>query len=190
MVITKTCIIIDLYLYCLVSQRKKNANRLFSFLLRYSILYDYQFGFIPGRNTIDAILPLVDYLFNSFENNMLTCGIFADIYRAFDTIDNSILLSNLYKYGIRGNTLNWFMNYLSNRYQCVSMNNTTSSFLRIRFGVPQGSILGPILFILYINDLPSVSTKQKFILYADDTNILYENSDTKNIIKTINMEMP
>ena len=70
------------------------------------------------------------------------------------------------------------------------MNNTSSSFLRIECGVPQGSILGPIIFILCINDLPRVSTKLKFLLYADDTNILYENTDTKAIIKTINMEMP
>ena len=82
------------------------------------------------------------------------------------------------------------MNYLSNRYQFVSINNTSSSFLRIECGVPQGSILGPILFILYINDLPRVSTKQKFLLYADDTNILCENTDANAIIETINMEMP
>ena len=79
--------------------------------------------------------------------------------------------------------LNWFMNYLSNRYQLVSINNTSLSFLRIECGVPHGSILGPILFLLYINDLPRVSTKPMFLLYADDTNILYENSDTKTIIK-------
>ena len=93
------------------------ANRLLSFLLKYNILYDHQFGFIPGKNTTHAILSLVDYLINSFEDNKLTCGIFLDISKAFDTIDHNILLSKLYKYGIRGNTLNWFKNYLSNRYQ-------------------------------------------------------------------------
>ena len=82
------------------------------------------------------------------------------------------------------------MNYLSNRYQFVSMNNTSSSFLRIECGVPQGSILGPILFILCINAPPRVSSKPKFLLYADDTSILYENTDTKAMIKTINVEMP
>ena len=120
---------------------------------------------------------------------MLTCGIFLDISKAFDTIDHNILLSKLCKYGIGRNTLNWFMNYLSNRYQFVSINNTSSSFLRIESGVPQGSILGPILFLLSINDLTRVSTKLKFLLYADDTNIVYENSDTKTIVKTINMEI-
>ena len=170
--------------------KKIIANRLLSFLLKYNILYDHQFGFIPGKSTTHAILSLVDYLINSFEDNKLTCGIFLDISKAFDTIDHNILLSKVYKYGIRGNTLIWFMNYLSNRYQFVSINNASSSFLRIESGVPQGSILGQILFILYINDLPRVSTKLKFLLYADDTNILYENTDANAIITTINMEMP
>ena len=166
------------------------ASRLLSFLLRYNIIYDHQFGSMPGKNTTHAILSLVDYLINSFEDNKLTCGIFLDISKAFDAIHHNILLSKLYKYGIGGNTLNWFMNYLSSRYQFESVNNTSSSFLSIECGVPQGSILGPTLFILYINDLPRVSTKLKLLLYADDTNILYENTDTKAMIKTINMEMP
>ena len=166
------------------------VNQLLSFLIKYNILYDHQFGFISGKNTTHAILSLVDYLINTFENSKLTCGIFLDISKAFDTIDHNIQISKLYKYGIRGNTLNWFSNYLSNRYQFVSINNISSSFLSIECGVPQGSILGPILFILYIIDLPIVSAKLKFLLYADDTKILYENSDTKTIIKSINMEMP
>ena len=168
---------------------KNNCKSVIIIFVKYNILYDHQFGFIPGKNTTHAILSLVDYLIN-FEDNKLTCGIFLDISKAFDTIDHNILLSKLYKYGIRGITLNWFKNYLSNRYQFVSINDTSSSFLRIECGVPQGSILGPILFILYINDLPRVSTKLKFLLYADDTNILHENTDANSIIKTINMEMP
>ena len=105
------------------------TNRLLQFLLRYNILHVHQFGFIPGKDTTHAILSLVDYLTNSFEINKLTCGIFLDISKAFDTIDHNILLSKLCKCGIRGNTLNWFMNYLCNRYQFVSINNTSSSFL-------------------------------------------------------------
>ena len=100
------------------------ANRLLSFLLKYSIFYDHQLGFIPGKNATHAILSL-EYLINSFEDNKLTCGIFLDISKAFDSINHNILLSKLYKYGIGGNTLNWFINYLSNRYKFVSINNTS-----------------------------------------------------------------
>ena len=101
------------------------ANRS-SFLLRHNILYDHQFGFIPGKNTTHAILSLVDYLINSFENNKLTCRIFLHISKAFYTIHHNILLSKRYKCGIRGNTLNWFMNYLSNSYKFLSINNTSN----------------------------------------------------------------
>ena len=159
------------------------VNRLLSFLVKYNILYDHQFGFIPGKNITHAILSLVDYLINPMKNSKLNCGISLDISKTFDTIDHNLLLSKLDKYGIRGNTLNWFRNYLSNHYQFVSINNTTSSFLRIECGVPQGSIIGPILFLSYINDLPRACTKLKFLLYADNINILYKNSDTKTIIK-------
>ena len=112
--------------------KKIIANRLLSLLLKYNILYDHQFGFIPGEHTTHAILSLVDYLINSFEDNKITCGVFLDISKAFDTIDHNILLSKLYKYGIRGNTLNCFRNYLSNHYQFVSINNILSSFLKIK----------------------------------------------------------
>ena len=83
---------------------------------------------MPGNNTTHAIPSLVDYLINSFEDNKLTCGILLDISKAFNTIDHNILLSKLDKYGIRGNMLNWFMNYLSNRYKFASMNNTSLYF--------------------------------------------------------------
>ena len=121
--------------------KKIIANRLLSFLLKHNILYNHQFGFIPGKNTTHAILLLVDYSINSLENNKITCGIFPYISKSNNTIHHNILLSKLYKYGIGGNTLNWFMNYLSNRYQFASINNTSSSFLRMECGVPQGSIL-------------------------------------------------
>ena len=91
---------------------------------------------------------------------------------------------------MKGNIINWLRNYVSNHYKFVSINNTTPPFLRIKCGIPQGSIVGPIIFLLYINDLPRVSTKLKLLLYVDDTNNMYENSDTTTIIKTINVEMP
>ena len=102
------------------------ANLLFAFL-KNNIIYEYQFGFTPGRNTIHAKLSLVDYIINSFENNNIGCGIFLDISKAFDTMDHSILLGILGKYGIRGIALKWFNSYLSEGYQYVSLDTSLSS---------------------------------------------------------------
>ena len=166
------------------------ANRLFSFLEKSNILYKYQFGFIPNKNTTHAISTLVDYVINFFDNNEIPCSIFLDTSRAFDTIDHKILLNKLYMYGIRGITHNWFKNYLSERYQYFSINSCSSSLQKIKCGVPQGSILGPILFLLYINDLPNASNILRFLLYADDTNILCIKFDPKSITDTMNKEIP
>ena len=95
-------------------------------------------------------------------------GVFCDLSKAFDTLNHSILLEKLDHYGIRGTALNWFESYLSNRFQYVDLNGHSSSRLLLATGVPQGSILGPLLFLLYINDLPSASNL-KCVTFADDT---------------------
>ena len=138
------------------------ANHLFSFLEKFNILCKYQFGFIPNKNATHAISTLVDYVINSLENNKTPSSIFLDTSKAFDTIDHKILLNKLYMYGIRGITHNWFKNYLSERHQYVSINNCSSSLQKIKCGVPQDSILGPILFLLCINDLPNASNILRF----------------------------
>ena len=122
------------------------ANRLFSLLEKIYFLCKYQFGFIPNKNTTHTISTLVDYVINSLENNEIPCSIFLVTSKAFDTIDHKILLNKLYMYGIRGITHNWFKNYLSERYQYVSINNCSYSLQKIKSGIPQGSILGHILF--------------------------------------------
>ena len=123
-------------------------------LEKYSILYKYQFGFRKGYSTEQAILEIIDLLKKAMDKKLVTYGLFLDFSKAFDTINHDILLSKLYRYGIRGNPLRWFENYLYN--QVVKIGDTISSSQTIICGIPQGSTLGPLLFLLYINDLSHV----------------------------------
>ena len=136
-----------------------------------------------------AIIQLVDKITNAVERNETTIGIFLDLSKAFDTIDHNILLYKLEHYGLRGIVLEWFKNYLSNRKQFVSYNSCNSELKDIVCGVPQGSILGPLLFILYVNDITNTSDVLEFILFADDTTILYSHPNIENQINRINEEL-
>ena len=106
----------------------------------------------------------------SIDSGKFGCGIFIDLRKAFDTVNHEILLTKLEHYGIQGNMLHWFKSYLSNPKQYVSINGKSSLPLDISCGVPQGSVLGPLLFLLYINDLPNTSNVLNFYLYADNSN--------------------
>ena len=116
-------------------------------------------------------------------------GIFLDLSKAFDTINHQILLYKLKTYGIRGTAYSWFENYLSNRSQYVSFKSNESAKLEIRCGVPQGSILGPLLFLIYINDIIRSSPILTYILFADDTNLFYSHKNINTLINTFNSEL-
>ena len=124
-----------------------------NYINTYEILNDKQFGFRSKHSTYMAIIQVVDKINTAVEKNETTIGIFLDLSKAFDTIDHNILLYKLEHYGFRGIVLEWFKNYLSNRKQYVSYNSCKSQLEDIVCGVPQGSILGPLLFILYVNDI-------------------------------------
>ena len=109
--------------------------------------------------------------------------------KAFDTVNHLILLAKLEKYGIRGMPLKWFTSYLTNRQQYVSLGDTKSSLQTVRCGIPQGSSLGPLLFLLYINDIPNSSNKLSFRIFADDTNIFTSSSNLKQLETTVNEEL-
>ena len=147
------------------------ALQLSSYFEKNKLLFDNQYGFRPKHSTEHAALELIDRSTNKMDTNEIPLNIFIDLSKAFDTIDHSILLNKLKYYGLKGSTLNLFQSYLSNRKQYTEIEDTTSTILPIQVGVPQGSILGPILFIIYVNDLPQCSNKFDFIMYADDTTL-------------------
>ena len=131
-------------------------------------MFKYQFGFRKQHSTELAIFEITDGIYKAFDNCNSTLGLFLDLSKAFDTVDHTILLRKLSHYGIRGTLLKWFSSYLSSRKLAVEVNGNLSKFELILCGIPQGSILGPLLFLLYVNDLPNCSNKFIFRLFADD----------------------
>ena len=136
-----------------------------------------------------AIIELIDQINNAVEKRETTLALYLDLSKTFDTIEHNILLYKLEHYGFRGIVLDWFKSYLSIRTQYVYYNNCKSKKLDIICGVPQGSILGPLLFILYINDIVNTSNMLQFILFADDTTILFSDTDISNKVDLINTEL-
>ena len=164
-------------------------NRLLSFLNKCKIMNKNQFGFRNNHFTSMALLIMLENIRNALDNGECAIGIFLDFKKAFGTVNHDILLNKLYNYGIRGIALKWFKSYLSNQYHIVKYNNHESDRLKILCGVPQGSILGLLLFLVYINDLPMVSSLFMPILYADDTNLFCTNDKLDILVNEINVEL-
>ena len=146
-------------------------NHLYTFLEKYGIFVLVSIWFRKGYSTEQAVLEITDSRKKAMDKKLVTCGIFLDFSKAFDTINHDILVSKLYRYGIRANPLRWFENYLYNRNQVFKIGDTISSSQTIICGIPQASTLGPLLFLLYINDLPNCSSKLSFRIFADDINM-------------------
>ena len=159
-------------------------RRVYKFVEDKNILYDLQFGFRMLHSTQHAIADITEDIRSAIDDNMFALGIFIDLQKAFDTVDHEILLSKLNHYGIRGVANDWFRSYLSNRQQFVRIDDAVSDTSYINIGVPQGSVLGPLLFLLYINDLHFSIRHSKTRYFADDTCLLLVNKSLKKIKKT------
>ena len=156
--------------------------RLVSYIEKFNIFYKFQFGFRTKHSTEHALIEIVDQIRLSIDKNELTCGIFIDLSKAFDTVNHDILLKKLDHYGIRGNALNLFRSYLKNRKQYTMIESNKSKTSNISCGVPQGSVLGPLLFLLFINDLPNCCPSGKIRIFADDTNVFFHSKNIEDLI--------
>jgi hypothetical protein len=151
--------------------------RVNSFLDTHNLLYNFQYGFRKYSGTDVALVETADMINGSIDDGLYVCALFLDLRKAFDTVDHGLLLDKLNYYGFRGKSHDIVKSYLSNRKQFVSVNGATSMCSLVKCGVPQGSVLGPMLFLLFINDMGNLPLKGKLRLFADDSALFYEVRD-------------
>ena len=168
---------------------KAMYHRIYSFLCKYKLININQFGFRSNHSTEHALISLLKTIKKSLDDNEIVCGIFIDLQKAFDTVNHEILLEKLNHYGIRSKENNWFRSFLTNRKIYVSINSFFSQTKIVRYGVPQGSTLGPLLFLIYINDLNNALKKCIVQHFADDTSLLFGNKCPSEISCVMNNEL-
>ena len=163
-------------------------NELLNFLNKNNVLYNLQYGFREGSSTELAVTQIVDEISKTLDNNSINCTVFLDLAKAFNTVNHEILLKKLEWYGIRGVVLNLLRSYLSQRQQYTKANGYESNTQTINSGIPQGSTLGPLLFLIYVNDLPK-ATNMKVRLFADDACLSLDGNDPISLEQQINQEL-
>ena len=164
-------------------------NRLYTFLNNNNIINNLQFGLRQQYSTSHALINITENIRKALDDRNIGCGVFVDFQEAFDTADNQILLATLNHYEIRGVSNDWFKSYLSNCNQYVSINGFDSGLTSINCGVPQGSVLGPLLFLFYIKDLNQAIKFCKVHHFAHNTNLLYLSNSIKKLKKVVNTDL-
>ena len=164
-------------------------HRVYKFVENNDALYKHQYGFRKKYSTNHALISITEQIRKALDSNKYAIGVFVDFQKAFDTVDHNILLQKLERYGIRGNINNWFRSYLQDRNQFVSILGHDSNKRTLTYGVPQGSVLGPLLFLLFINDLHQAIRSSTVFHFADDTNFLLIGDNIKKLQKQINHDL-
>ena len=163
--------------------------RIYSFLCKYKLINTNQFSFCSNHSTEHAPISLVETIKKYLDNDKMVCRVFIELQKAFNSVNHEVLLEKLKHYGIRSKENNWFCSFLTNRKQYVSISGFFSQTKIVRCGVPQGSTLGPLLFLIYINDLNNALKKCRVQHFADDTNLLFGDKCPSEISCVMNNEL-
>ena len=164
-------------------------KRLLAHLHENELLDDKQGSFRPNHSTVDTIVKFSENLYKNINQGQTTIDVYIDLRKAFDTVNHKFLLDKLYLLGVRGTNFMWLENYLQDRTQCTLANNIISAELDIKCGMSQGSVLGPLLFLTYVNDMQNILVNSKHYLYADDTVIFISGENTVDVVNKLQTDL-